>query len=203
MRNLLENAFGVVIFPINPKHRAVQGVHCYPNCAKGGTTMFDRVILRGTEGGLKGQMLVLENEMKYILGRSRDCSLFLHDPHLLISRYHCQITISAPYVHIQDLGSLNGTYVNGEKIGQRVKGQSFEEALQGEHAEYPLWHGDKLRIGDNTLQVEVDPPPPSAARDVRLANSVKLATTKVQFQLLARPSLVGDSSINRTACSGS
>ena len=116
MRNLLENAFGGVIFPINPKHRAVQCVHCYPNCAKGETTMFDRVILRGTEGGLKGQMLVLENEMKYILGRSRNCSLLLPDPHLLISRYHCQIKISAPYVHIQDLGSLNGTYVNRERI---------------------------------------------------------------------------------------
>jgi acetyltransferase len=33
MRNLLENPFGGVVFPINPKRRAVQGVHCYPNLA--------------------------------------------------------------------------------------------------------------------------------------------------------------------------
>src|SRR5579875_1746395 len=33
MRNLLENPFGGVVFPINPKHQAVQGVHCYPNLA--------------------------------------------------------------------------------------------------------------------------------------------------------------------------
>jgi acetyltransferase len=33
MRNLLENPFGGVIFPINPKRRAVQGVHCYANLA--------------------------------------------------------------------------------------------------------------------------------------------------------------------------
>jgi acetyltransferase len=33
MRNLLENPFGGVVFPINPKRRAVQGVLCYPNLA--------------------------------------------------------------------------------------------------------------------------------------------------------------------------
>jgi acetyltransferase len=33
MRNLLENPFGGVVFPINPKRRAVQGTYCYPNLA--------------------------------------------------------------------------------------------------------------------------------------------------------------------------
>jgi pSer/pThr/pTyr-binding forkhead associated (FHA) protein len=75
--------------------------------------------------------------------------------------------VSAPTVRIQDLGSLNGTYVNDEKIGQRVKGQSFEEALQEEHAEYPLDDGDKLRIGDTIFQVEFDPPPPCPAAESR------------------------------------
>ncbi len=33
MRNLLENPFGGVVYPINPKRRSVQGVFCYPNLA--------------------------------------------------------------------------------------------------------------------------------------------------------------------------
>ncbi|HEY7423520.1 MAG TPA: bifunctional acetate--CoA ligase family protein/GNAT family N-acetyltransferase [Gemmataceae bacterium] len=33
MRNLLENPFSGVVFPINPKRRSVQGVHCYPDLA--------------------------------------------------------------------------------------------------------------------------------------------------------------------------
>ena len=33
MQNLLENPFGGVVYPINPKRRAVQGVYCYPNLA--------------------------------------------------------------------------------------------------------------------------------------------------------------------------
>jgi pSer/pThr/pTyr-binding forkhead associated (FHA) protein len=129
--------------------------------------MFDRIILRGTEGGLKGQAFVLENETKNVLGRSRDCSLLIPDPRLQISRYHCRIKVSAPFVAIQDLGSLNGTYLNGAKIGQRDKEQSFEEALQEEHAEYPLWDGDELRIGDNVFQVEFEPPLPCAAAEPR------------------------------------
>lgn len=129
--------------------------------------MFDRIVLRSTEGGLKGREFVLENETKYILGRSRDCSLSLPDPLLQISRYHCRIGVSAPSVVIQDLGSLNGTYVNGEKIGQRSKEQSFEQALQEEHTKYPLWDGDQLRLGDNVFQVAFDPPAPCAAAEPR------------------------------------
>src|SRR5690242_14960842 len=33
VRNLLENPFGGVVYPVNPKHRAVHGVHCYPGLA--------------------------------------------------------------------------------------------------------------------------------------------------------------------------
>ena len=33
MRNLLENRFGGVVYPINPKRKAIHGVLCYPNLA--------------------------------------------------------------------------------------------------------------------------------------------------------------------------
>ena len=124
--------------------------------------MFNRVILRAAEGDLKGKTFILNNETECILGRSRDCSLPLEDPLFSVSRQHCRIMVFAPYVRIQDLGSLNGTYVNGEKIGQRQKGQTFEQAMQEEHPDYPLWQGDKLRIGGTIFEVEFDPPPPYA-----------------------------------------
>jgi acetyltransferase len=34
MRNLLQGQFGGVVYPINPKRRAVHGVHCYPSLAE-------------------------------------------------------------------------------------------------------------------------------------------------------------------------
>jgi acetyltransferase len=33
LRNLLENPFGGVVYPVNPKRRSVHGVYCYPNLA--------------------------------------------------------------------------------------------------------------------------------------------------------------------------
>jgi pSer/pThr/pTyr-binding forkhead associated (FHA) protein len=129
--------------------------------------MFERVILRAKEGLLKGKEYVLENGSSSILGRAQDCSPCLFDPLFRISRHHCRIKVSAPEVWIHDLGSRNGTFVNGEKIGQRRKEQTFEEALQVEHEEHSLWQGDNLKIGENVFQVELDPPPPCAELEER------------------------------------
>jgi ABC transport system ATP-binding/permease protein len=34
----------------------------------------------------------------------------------LVSRVHCQLTPTADSLHVQDLGSTNGTFVNGRRI---------------------------------------------------------------------------------------
>jgi pSer/pThr/pTyr-binding forkhead associated (FHA) protein len=129
--------------------------------------MFERVILHATSGPMRGQDLVLENGTDCVLGRSTDCSLCIADPLALVSRRHCRIKVAAPLVRIQDLGSLNGTYVNGEKIGQRGKKQAFEEPRQAETTEYPLWQGDTLQLGSTVFHVELDPVPPCAEEEVR------------------------------------
>jgi pSer/pThr/pTyr-binding forkhead associated (FHA) protein len=41
-----------------------------------------------------------------------------------ISRYHCLLDINSPDIRVRDLGSLNGTIVNGKKIGQRQRNQT-------------------------------------------------------------------------------
>jgi pSer/pThr/pTyr-binding forkhead associated (FHA) protein len=129
--------------------------------------MFERVILHATSGPVMGQDFVVENETDCVLGRSTDCSLFIADPFALVSRRHCRIKVSAPLVRIQDLGSLNGTYVNGEKIGQRSRDEKVEKALTQEHTEYPLWQGDKLQLGNTVFQVALDPSPSCAEAEAR------------------------------------
>ena len=54
----------------------------------------------------------------YVLGRSPDCDLRLPDlePFANVSRRHCRIELDPPRVRVRDLGSLNGTYVNGDQI---------------------------------------------------------------------------------------
>ena len=129
--------------------------------------MFEHVILRATNGKRKGQEFVLENETDYILGRSWDCSCVLDDPLCFVSRRHCRIEVHAPFVRIQDVGSRNGTQVNGASIGRREKGQSFEELLDEGHAEHPLNDGDILQIAGYEFQVEFEPAPPCAAAEPR------------------------------------
>lgn len=129
--------------------------------------MFERIILRATNGKFKGQEFVLDNETDYILGRARDCSCVLDDPLCLVSRRHCRIEVHAPFVRVQDLGSRNGTRVNDASIGPREPGSLFEDFSQEGHVEHPLCDGDILQIAVYEFQVEFEPTLPCAAAEPR------------------------------------
>jgi len=51
-----------------------------------------------------------------LVGRSSDCDYRIHQP--LISRRHCLFHVRDGEICVEDLGSLNGTFVNGERITQ-------------------------------------------------------------------------------------
>jgi eukaryotic-like serine/threonine-protein kinase len=129
--------------------------------------MFERIILRALNGKWKGQQFVLENEADYTFGRARDCSFVLDDPLCLVSRRHCQIKVHSPFVRIQDMGSRNGTRVNGASIHPRKQGAFFEDVPQEGHAEHRLDNGDTLQLAGYEFQVRFDPPPPCAAAEPR------------------------------------
>lgn len=105
-----------------------------------------------TRGPLAGQKFDFRQETTCVVGRARDCtiSLPLEVEHLDVSRHHCQLEISPPNVRIRDLGSLNGTFVNGQKIGQR----DWRPAPRnGDDTQWPtveLHGGDEIRLGDHT-----------------------------------------------------
>src|SRR5437870_4337936 len=101
--------------------------------------MLPKIILIVTEGKLVGQQFVFDERTSCILGRAADCSPRLpnDDDHITISRHHCLLDINPPDIRVRDFGSLNGTYVNGEKIGQR-KADKAGGALVEEFAEYDL-----------------------------------------------------------------
>jgi pSer/pThr/pTyr-binding forkhead associated (FHA) protein len=129
--------------------------------------MFDRIILSATNGESKGMTFVLENERDYILGRDADCSFVIADPFRLVSRRHCRIEVHAPFVLIQDLGSRNGTQINGRSIGRQRKRQLlFEDALPEVYGEHPLEDGDILQLAGYDFRVEFDPPSPSTATEI-------------------------------------
>jgi len=55
---------------------------------------------------------------KFIVGREEDCHLRPNSD--LVSRHHCVFTSDEFSIRLRDLGSTNGTYVNGERIRGQV-----------------------------------------------------------------------------------
>lgn len=54
-----------------------------------------------------------------VLGRDPQCDQPLSSP--LISWHHAQITRAPDGIFVEDLGSLNGTFVNGERVAGKIK----------------------------------------------------------------------------------
>lgn len=66
-----------------------------------------------TSGPQSGQSYPIQSN-KFLVGRERDCHLRPNDE--LISRHHCVIRYDGITYRIRDLGSRNGTFVNGTMI---------------------------------------------------------------------------------------
>lgn len=123
--------------------------------------MSAKVTLTITKGKLSGQQYTCNSRTSCIIGRAFDCNIKLPDDknHSTISRYHCLLDINPPDIRIRDFGSRNGTYVNGEKIGQRESDQTPEEAAKIKFPEYDLKSGDRIELGDTIFEVDIKADP--------------------------------------------
>lgn len=124
------------------------------------------LILRATAGDMCGQEFAYASPSHLILGRSRSCTMRLPGD-ATVSRQHCLIEVDEDGAWIQDLGSLNGTLINGMKIGQRER-SSADDATMLQPARQVLQTGDELRICNNAFVVELmeiyEPVPMAGAR---------------------------------------
>lgn len=107
--------------------------------------MAGRVVFEVTRGALAGKKFEYEGKARVFVGRQEDCGIVV--PENTVSRYHCVLEITPPQVKLQDFGSLNGTFLNGEKIGQRERSRSWEEARDDDHETFFLSDGDVLGLG--------------------------------------------------------
>jgi pSer/pThr/pTyr-binding forkhead associated (FHA) protein len=111
------------------------------------------VTLTMLNGPLAGHEYEFRDPAVYVLGRAEECYPRLTDDpeHQDVSRHHCLLSINPPEVWAQDLGSKNGTYVNGEKIGQRMRLGAAEGAVPVNPANRrPLRDGDEISLGRHT-----------------------------------------------------
>ena len=124
--------------------------------------MTAKVSLKVIDGKLSGKEYPFTERSTCIIGRSEEANVCLPNDkdHDTISRYHCLLDINPPNIRVRDFGSRNGTYVNGEKIGQREEGQSAEESAKIAFPELDLKNGDQIRLGKTAFRVVVEEPLP-------------------------------------------
>src|SRR5437763_10945066 len=70
------------------------------------------------------------------IGRASDCTIPIKDRYL--SRRHAEIVISDGHWVLKDLGSANGTYLNGSRVENELR----------------LHAGDRIRLGDTEIVFE-------------------------------------------------
>ncbi|MCP4429237.1 MAG: FHA domain-containing protein [Chloroflexi bacterium] len=111
--------------------------------------MNEKPVLLAREGQLSGQRWTIDRD-EFLIGRGGDCGIVL--PERQVSRYHVRIRQEDGRYILEDLGSKNGTHLNGNQIKGSV----------------PLQDGDEIQIAlavklvfvgtDATLPLTFEPP---------------------------------------------
>lgn len=96
-----------------------------------------RVTLRVIAGPQTGRVFTFEQHETFMIGRSEDAHFCLPQDRYF-SRHHCILEIAPPQCFLRDLGSTNGTFVNGIRVETCY-----------------LKSGDRIQGGETVLEVEV------------------------------------------------
>jgi serine phosphatase RsbU (regulator of sigma subunit)/pSer/pThr/pTyr-binding forkhead associated (FHA) protein len=78
---------------------------------------------------------------EYVIGRRSDCQIFV--PDMRVSRQHARLVRNTDGWQLEDLGSNNGTYINGVRL----------------QAATVLRHEDEITIANNKIRVEAQESP--------------------------------------------
>lgn len=137
-----------------------------------------KVTLTVSTGPLQGQRFEFAERAVCTLGRHPETHPRLPDDadHATVSRRHCLLDINPPDIRVRDYGSRNGTFVNGENIGQRAEGMSAKEGAQLQFTDRDLKQGDQLKVGNTVFEIEVFVPPSCTECSAEIADDQRAAS---------------------------
>jgi len=96
-----------------------------------------KVKLRIVQGRPEGKNMLFPHG-EYVFGRGAECHVRPNSD--WVSRQHCLLRVTADGAFLRDLGSRNGTLINGMRLVEEV----------------PLKHGDQLQIGPLVFEVVLE-----------------------------------------------
>ncbi|QQE11779.1 FHA domain-containing protein [Planctomycetota bacterium] len=121
---------------------------------------------------------------KVVIGRKNTCDLRI--PLSSVSRQHCEITIDGDQIHLRDLGSSNGTYLNDNRV---------QESL--------LKAGDEITIGPVVFTVIVNGKPTNIKPVKTVLDDSQAGQNEVMnHSAAAHPGNTGDQTIVSPAADG-
>jgi serine phosphatase RsbU (regulator of sigma subunit) len=112
------------------------------------------------QGPTPGRPFPLD-ERRSLIGRRPDSTVFLES--LAVSREHAAVLCEGGAFYVEDVGSSNGTFVNGKKISGRV----------------PLTADDQLQIGPYTFAFQPSPTPRGSDADMVIRTQVNAAPSNL------------------------
>ena len=113
-------------------------------------------VIKVIKGPLAGKHFPLDRCDVFIFGRSAKVHCSLPGDNT-ISRYHFLVEVNGPDCFLRDLGSLNGTWINGKKHGGRKPGEIQKDAAKNNEF-MGIKSGDIIKAGETELLFEKDIP---------------------------------------------
>jgi hypothetical protein len=105
---------------------------------------------------MEGRLFEFTQHDTFLFGRAPDCHAQLDASDTSASRHHFLLEVNPPAVRLRDLGSLNGTHVNGRRQGGRDRHETPEEGARRLHPDVDLRDGDRIRVGATHFAVGVE-----------------------------------------------
>jgi putative nucleotidyltransferase with HDIG domain len=96
-----------------------------------------RAKLVGAQGILEGEVRALDPSEDCVVGRNESAEIPLPDDR--VSRKHCRFRFEDGFFVVEDLGSRNGTWVNGKRVSRAI-----------------LFHADSVQIGSQEFRFELE-----------------------------------------------
>src|SRR5262245_27055192 len=97
-----------------------------------------RLTLEVIDGPSHSRRMLIESGRTVKVGRTRQADFPLPED-MLLSRLHFAIECESETCRLRDLGSTNGTHLNGLRVGTSG----------------PLKHGDEIHAGQTTFRVNI------------------------------------------------
>jgi serine/threonine-protein kinase len=97
------------------------------------------VTLKVTAGPDKGKVVTFAEHDTFLMGRSKKAHFKLPKKDMYFSRIHFLIEVNPPHCRIMDMGSRNGTFVNGKRVSRA-----------------DLRDGDRIKAGHTSFRVKIE-----------------------------------------------